>query len=143
MSVENIFPRAAQLDETNTHLGVIARALTNGATGEITSHSMAQAIVRTGAAKYYFAPGDLYRVDKESGVSVTLAATGVTAATVDETTFVNKVSSAATAGYEFVYDGAAWHLDGAEVELPEYGVSVTGTPVNGDIVVVHVHQTRN
>ena len=142
MSVENIFPRAAQLDETNTHLGVIARALTNGATGEITSHSMAQAIVRAGAAKFYFAPGDLYRVNKETGVYVTITATGVTAATVNEDTFVAKVESAATQGYEFVYDGAAWHLDGAEVELPEYGVSVTGTPVNGDIVVVHVQGSQ-
>lgn len=138
MSVENIFPRAAQLDETNTHLGVIARALTNGATGEITSHSMAQAIVRAGAAKFYFAPGDLYRVNKETGVYVTITATGVTAATVNEDAFIAKVESAATQGYEFVYDGAAWHLDGAEVELPEYGVTVTGTPVNGDIIVVHV-----
>lgn len=130
------------LDETGkgikASLDLIARALSGDKDAGIAHHSMTQAIVRAGMTKSFFARGDLYKVDKESGVSITVHATGVTAATVTEDTFIAAVGTSHTHGYEFIYDGAVWHMEGEEIELQEYGIAITGTPAANDILVVHV-----
>jgi len=95
-----------------------------------------QAYIRAGLAGQVSPPGSLIPVSKETGLSVTVTG-GVTAATVNEDTFLEKTGHAGTAAYEFIYDGAAWHLDVLTVELSEYGITATGTPASGDAVVVH------
>ncbi len=60
---------------------------------------------------------------------------GVTWASVDSGTFASAVSN--TNGvYNFTYDGSNWLLNSASVTLANYGVSVEGTPVSGDIVSI-------
>lgn len=127
-----------ELKEANSHLTVLARAAGEDSSGAIKSHRMTQVFVRAGTIAKYVSTGELYKVAKESGVSVTFAGTGITAATVVEDTFIAKVGHSDAGGYEFIFDGAAWHLNGAEAELTQYGISVTGTPADGDAVVVHV-----
>lgn len=39
--------------------------------------------------------------------------------------------------YEFTYDGSDWKLGGSTVDLTNYGITVTGTPVSGDEIDVH------
>ena len=129
---------ATSLGNVNSRLAVIARALAAGSSGKVESHSMAQAIVRAGNAKLFFAPGDLYKVNKESGVAVSYSGDAITNVTVDDATFIDTVGSAETHGYEFIYDGNVWHMNGTEVELTVYGVTVTGTPAANDVIVVHV-----
>ena len=129
---------AESLDTTDAHLAVIARALAGGSNGKIESHTMAQAIVRSGDAKLYFAPGDLYKVNKQSGVSVSYSSDTITGVTVDGDTFISAVGSAETHGYEFIYDGNVWRMEGNTAELVTYGVAVTGTPAADDVIVVHV-----
>ena len=105
--------------------------------GAIKSYMAIRNLIRTGQIKKYLSLGDQIRVAKESGISVTVVGT-ITAATVSEETFMERVHTAVTAAYEFDYDGAAWHLNGESVELSTYGITVTGTPANNDKIVVHV-----
>lgn len=118
---------------------IMALGLDIGPDGTLTPRTAAQIQARTrnhtiGA---YLQPGDQIKVPKESGVYATVLGT-ITAATVDEDTFIAAIGHSDNAAYEFIYDGAAWHLDGATVELANYGITPTGTPATDDTIVVHV-----
>lgn len=76
-------------------------------------------------------------VNKETGISVATHGTGVTAATVNEEYFVAAVGTAASREYEFIFDGSVWRLDDHVVMLSEFGITPTGTPAEGDTIVVH------
>lgn len=87
--------------------------------------------------------GTVIETEKATGISVTIGTSGegtpgVTGATVAESTFITKIGHSDPGAYEFTYDGAAWHLDGAAVELSQYGITPTGTAVAWDMIVVHV-----
>lgn len=118
---------------------IMALGLDIGPDGTLTPRTAAQIQARTrnhtiGA---YLQPGDQIKVPKESGVYATVLGT-ITAATVDEDAFIAAIGHSDNAAYEFIYDGAAWHLDGATVELANYGITPTGTPATDDAIVVHV-----
>lgn len=66
--------------------------------------------------------------------TATVEGTGITAATVNANTFKTKISAAGV--YTFTYNGSNWKLEDTTVTLSNYGISVTGTPVNGDEVIV-------
>ena len=117
-------------------LEAIAVALSGGE-GTIKSYKMLLNLIKSGLIKRWLEVGDQITVNKESGLSVTVAGDGVTAATVDEDAFLAKTGHAGVAAYEFVYDGSAWHLDGAAVELSAYGIATTGTPAANDVIVIH------
>lgn len=134
-------PNADQMDELIAAGFAIAGALGYDASGKIKSYLHMRQLLRLGILPRYVHVGDLLPVNKESGISTTVTG-GVTAATVNEDTFLPMVGSAATHAYAFYFDGAAWKLDGETVELAEYGVSITGSPAEGDAVVVHVHADK-
>jgi hypothetical protein len=117
-------------------LGVVG-ALGGDASGAIKHFSEMRQLTRLGLLSKYVKVGDLIAVSKESGISATVTG-GVTAATVTEDAFLAKAGTAETHAYEFLYDGAAWHIEGEPVELTDWGISITGTPAEGDAVVVHV-----
>lgn len=67
-------------------------------------------------------------------LEVTVDATsGITAALTHDT-WVGAVSENGT--YTFEYNGSAWKLDAATVTLADYGITVTGSPTNGDSITV-------
>ena len=70
--------------------------------------------------------------------SETLA--GVTGLSVERETYEAKLGGRENAlgTKTFTYDGSAWHLEGEMVSLPDYGITVQGTPVNGDYITVTV-----
>ena len=76
-------------------------------------------------------------VDAKATASVT--GTGVTAATVTAATFSTGVSGV-SGTYEFVYDGTAskWKLGTTAIDniSTSYGITVTGTPDDGDKITV-------
>ena len=73
----------------------------------------------------------------ETAVSDITGCTGVTAAEVVASTFGTTVGQ--TGEYAFVYNSTDtnWKLNGTTVTLTSYGITVTGTPANGDTVVIH------
>lgn len=110
---------------------------------KINSFADVQAIVRSGMADKVFAIGDQITVEKETAINATVGNTdagttpGITAATVNADTFIAAVGSVHNGDYEFNYDGAEWHYNGAPVQLAAYGITVTGTAAHGDAIIVH------
>lgn len=60
---------------------------------------------------------------------------GITWVSVNDSTFATQVSST-NGTYVFTYDGANWLLNNVSVTLGDYGITVTGSPVSGDVVTV-------
>lgn len=82
-----------------------------------------------------YTDGNLAEVTASVGSS-----TGITAATVDGTTFIGKVGTAEEKTYTFSYDDSKWTLDSSAVTLGDYGITVVGTPASGDTVTVTVKE---
>ena len=117
--------------------GVEAMAL-NGASPSIISEMSWRSLLnflRAGMIDKVTQVGAKLKVAKESGIYVTCV--GSISATVDTTTFLEATHRAGTFAFEFHYDGAAWLHNEEEVEMSTYGITVTGTPADGDAVVVH------
>jgi hypothetical protein len=133
MSVANIFPNKDQFDTMNVLLASIA-----GQSGGIAMKRFKdiQMLNRLGLASKVMVPGDQIAVEKESSINATVSG-NISAASVNADTFIAKMGTVHDGVYEFSYNGAAWHLDGEAVELSEYGISVTGTAQDGDLIEVH------
>lgn len=129
----NIFPNAEQFDTMNILLASIAGQ--SGGIG-LKNFKDIQMLNRLGLASKVMVPGDQITVEKEAAINATVSGS-ITAASVDETVFVEKVGEVHAGVYEFSFNGAAWHLGGEAVELSSYGISVTGTPTDGDLIEVH------
>lgn len=61
--------------------------------------------------------------------------TGVTAAEVTAADF-GKAVNGLSGEYQFVYSGTGWAYNGSAVTINTYGLTLTGTPVEGDKVTV-------
>lgn len=140
MSVETIdLVRDTTMQEISASLAAIA----NNTGGLVIKgwHNV-QALVRSGVAKRVFHKGDQFIVERETAMNATVGNTdgetaGITAASVNADTFIAEIGTAHNGDYEFIYDGAGWHLNGEPVSIAAYGITVTGTPRHGDAVVVH------
>jgi len=117
-------------------LEVMAVSLASDSTGLVKNWKSLQNLLRAGMIGKVLSPSDTLNVEKESGLSVTVTG-GVTSATVNEDTFLSATGIAQNRAYEFVYDGAVWTLEGIAVELPHYGITYSGTPAEGDAIVIH------
>ena len=95
--------------------------------------------VRAGLGPVLFPVGYEIELEKETAITITVGDgnTGVTAATVDEDTFLHAMGGAHHGHYEAVFDGDEWRKeDNTVILLSDYGLSVTGTPAEGDKVIV-------
>lgn len=63
-----------------------------------------------------------------------VSGTGITDATVNVVSF--EVHFNTTNTYVFEYNGTEWEYEGDVVDIEDYGIAVTGTPVNGDTVLI-------
>ena len=133
MSVSNVFPNAAQFDTMNVLLAAIAGQ--SGGIG-LKSFKDIQMLNRLGLANKVMVPGDQIAVEKETAINATVSGS-ITAAAVTATTFIEKIGEVHAGVYEFSFNGGAWHYEGKAVELSAYGISVTGTPADGDLIEVH------
>jgi len=112
--------------------------------GNIETWKDVQDIVRSGAAAQYFEIGDQLVAEKLSSVTANKgSSTGITAVSVTAATFLTAIGETKAGTYTYTYDGANWRdSDGTTVALTTtYGVSLTGTPVTGDVVNVVVATT--
>ena len=101
------------------------------------SYKEVQSITQMGLAPYVFNVGDIIEVARETSVQASLGAhTGITNVTVSEDKFVTAMAEAGTKEYEFVYDGSAWKYSETPIILTNYGLSVSGTPAEGDTFLV-------
>lgn len=112
--------------------------LAKGSNGlKVESYEDILSIVRMGLAPSVFSVGDVIEVGRETAVQASLGAhTGITGVSVVEETFVAAMDEAGEKEYEIVYDGSAWKYGGEALILADYGISVTGTPAEGDTILV-------
>ena len=100
-------------------------------------------LVRKGEGPLHFPVGTQFAVNKETSLSAAMGThTGITGVSVTEETFLGAIEHAGSGIHEFKYDGAAWIYNGEAVSLTTYGLSVTGTPADGDEIVVTEALTR-
>lgn len=96
-----------------------------------------QNLVRAGMGAKAFPVGTQFLVEKETSLSASLGAhTGITAATVTEETFLAAEGVVGSGLHEFKFDGAVWIYNGEPVNLATYGIGVTGTPAEGDEILI-------
>lgn len=132
-SVTQLFPRAEQWDTTNYYLAAITENL-GGL--KFDSWKSIQGLVRAGLHTRLFSEFSQFTVERDTAASVT-ASSGLSAS-INMITFENKVGTSHTEAYEFIYDGAVWKLHDTEVELSQYGLTVSGTPSADATLVVHI-----
>ena len=122
-----------QLDTMNAILARIAM----GQNLQPKSYEEIQSIVRLGLAPKVFSIGDIIEVGKETAIQASLGEhTGITGISINEEIFVTKMNEAGEKEYEFIYDGSVWKCNGENIILADYGLSVTGTPAEGDTFIV-------
>ena len=129
---------ADKMDTTNALLAAIA----SGDGGiKFSSFKDLQKLTRLGLASKVLAVGDQIVSEKASTTTATVGNSegghGITAATVNRDTFIHAIGTSHNGDYEFRWDGAVWHFGDEAVELSTYGITITGTPVVGDKIVVH------
>ena len=96
-----------------------------------------QNLVRSGLGPKAFPVGTQFIVNKETSLSAAMGVhTGITGVSVVEDTFLAAEGNVGNGIHEFKYDGAAWIYNGEAVKLSDFGLSVTGTPADGDEIVV-------
>ncbi len=110
--------------------------------GNVDSWSGVQRIVRAGLGSTIIAAGDQLSTYGASAVSVAVSGSGITDASVDFTTFITAIGQSDPLIYVFEYDGMVWNFNDNAVDLAAYGVTVIGTPQDGDHVVVTVDSTE-
>lgn len=67
--------------------------------------------------------------------TATVSGSGITDASVVSSTFQDAMGDT-TSNYTFVYSSNKWLYGGDEVDLTDYGISYTGTPVNNDEIQI-------
>lgn len=136
MSTSNTFniPSEETQKERNDILYLIASKM--GAVDAVSARDL-KALVRLDLHKRV-PVGEEYVSERETALTISIGdSAGITAASVDEEVFLGAVGEAHEGVYEAAYDGAAWHReDGTPILLADYGISVTGTPAEGDHIVV-------
>ena len=95
--------------------------------------------IRNGLGEVLFPVGYEFSTPRETALSAGVGHdnTGVTAVTVNEDAFLHAIGEAHNGVYEATYDGTAWHKEnGDTVVLADYGISITGTPAEGDTILI-------
>lgn len=55
-------------------------------------------------------------------------------ASVNSEVFASKAGANGT--YNFIYEGGSWALNAENADLSEYGISITGAPITGDVISI-------
>ena len=112
--------------------------MAKGSSGlKVESYGDVLSIVRMGLAPSVFSIGDVIEVGRETKVQASLGEhTGITAVTVDEDKFVTAMDEAGEKEYEVIFDGSAWKYGDTPIILTDYGLTVTGTAAEGDVIIV-------
>lgn len=146
MSVETIdLVRDTTMQNINEAMNVqnVILASIAGQTGGLnfTSFADIRQLVRMGLHKTLFHIGDQLVVEKETSIAATVGnpegTAGITAASVNVETFLDALGTAHAGEYEFTFDGVEWQFRSEPVSLTAYGITITGAPIQGDVIVVH------
>jgi hypothetical protein len=135
-------PTKEQFDVLNTLLASIA---SNAGAGGITVSNWGdvQRLVRMGLHTKMFTVGDQLVAERATKVQASTGnSVGITEATVDMIAFLAAMGETQAGVYEVIYDGADWRKEDNAINMTTYGITVTGTPQEGDHIVITVTATE-
>ena len=75
-------------------------------------------------------------VSTGGSASASISGTGITSASVNSTTFQDKNGDEA-GSYVFEFTENKWYYNGSQVTLTDYGITIVGTPIEGDSVTIN------
>ncbi len=79
--------------------------------------------------------GSRFGTDRVATTEASTDSATITKVAVTTATFGTKVSNTPNE-YNFYYDGEKWTYKGVEADLTEYGVEITGTPAENDLISI-------
>ena len=110
--------------------------------GNVDSWSGVQRIVRADLGSAILPAGDQLSSFRATAASATVSGSGITDASVNLATFLNAVKQSDPQIYIFDFDGTVWEFNDNAVDLATYGITTTGTPQEGDRIIVTVAATE-
>lgn len=125
------------LGEVNTN--AIAEYIGENATYEIGESVDTSKITCIAMQGVQTSGGTAYALNVEistGGTATTeVSGSGITGATVNATTFQDVLGDI-TETYTFMFNGTNWELENNTIDIEDYGITIEGTPENGDIIIV-------
>ena len=147
MSMESMllaFPNRETFENTNAILARIAGALENGG-GKVYETNFAEVNknVNLGLGEILYPVGTEFIGYKAHTAVASVGGqnTGVTAVTINAETFLSAIDTVDRKVKVFEYNGA-WYYNGEAVSPSVYGLTLTGTPVTGDTILVNMTCTK-
>lgn len=132
------------LDKTGTRIAAALEAMAIGQRDVYNGDwSQVQNLIDQGLGGKAFPVGTVFEVQHETSVTASVAGTGITAAAVNEDTYI----AAADGDYKsredvYTYDGTVWYNGTTAVNLATLGITLTGTPAEGDSVIIQVNTEK-
>ncbi len=116
-----------------------AKLYAEAAKGTVKTASDIKRVCRLGLANLIFRLNDRIIVPRETSLTAGIGdSAGITGASVNAEKWITVPGIEAAGIYEFTYDGAVWHFDDVTISLADYGITIAGTPAEGDKVIVTV-----
>lgn len=108
---------------------------------EVDSYAQFAEDIESGKSAEYVTAGD------KTDINWVNTVTGVTTfdgsvACEDEQKFINAVGEAEAKNYNVLYYDGKWYYDGREISLQSFGLTITGTPKNGDVLKMTTTVTK-
>ena len=92
-------------------------------------------LIAAGTSTDVISPGDTTELNWIASVLGTTTS-GLTVNCTDMDKYIGGVGEAEEPDYLFVYDGAAWTYNGEQVALSDFGLTVSGTPLSGEVMTI-------
>ena len=110
----------------------------SGGSPNFSSYAQLQQLIRSGLGAKVLPVGTQLATERETSITIDKGdSTGITGATINEDTFLAQMGGAHEGIFEATYDGAVWHKENGEtIILADYGIGTTGTPVEGDHLII-------
>lgn len=107
---------------------------------DVTSFAQLSGYIRDGLAPTLFSVGDQFETEKVESLTASIGdSLGITSVNVDTPKFVSKLGILKSGVFKLTFDGATWsNSDSDLVSLDEYGITITGTPVKDDKIVITI-----
>lgn len=93
-------------------------------------------MIANGISGDYISPGDELIVNKVSSLSIVSTNNTLTFSVIDEQVFTELVGECENADYLLFYNGNSWTYNGDEVTSSDLGFTISGTPVENDVITV-------
>lgn len=108
-----------------------------GESGKLETWAKTRLVLRKGEIRNYLDVADQLPVNQSLLFTAAVEGSSLVSASVDSAVFEGRVGSD-PGSHIFTFDGSSWTFDGTSVAMADYGITVTGTPEEGDTCTVTI-----